>query len=185
MSDRIQSLNEVVDLIPAGTLPPVHEWQPTATRDIDIRISRNGDWYYQGSQIQRSRMVKLFSSVLRKDDDQQTYLVTPQERLRITVDDAPFSAVLVECYGESDDRTLVFTTNVGDQVVADKDHTIQVEYENRHAEPAPYITVRHRLRALICRPAFYQMVEWAEERDGVLGVQSAGQFMPLYYPDQP
>lgn len=184
MSGSIASLSEVVDSISTGNLPPVHEWQPAVTRDIDIRIRRNGDWYYQGSQIQRPRMVKLFSSVLRMDDDQQTYLVTPQERLRITVDDAPFIAVLVDCYGESEARTLVFTTNVGDQVVADEDHPVSVEYENRQAEPSPYITVRHRLRALICRSAFYQMVEWAEERDGVLGVQSAGLFMPLYHPDQ-
>lgn len=165
------------------SLPPVHDWHPAKTRDVDIRISRNGDWFYQGSRIQRTRMVKLFSTVLRVDDD-QTYLVTPHEKLRIVVDDAPFTAVLVEKHGAPDATTLVFTTNIGEQVIADADHCIHVEYKTAGAEPSPYIVVRDSLRALISRSVFYQLADWAILQEGVIGIESSGVFMPLSEADQ-
>jgi hypothetical protein len=123
-------------------------------------------------------MVKLFSTILRMDDD-ATCLVTPQERLRIVVEDAPFTAVLMEQQGEQDDQTLTFVTNVGDRVTADEQHPITVRYETSDGEPSPYILVRDRLTALISRTVFYQLAELAEERDGVVGVLSRGCFMPL------
>ena len=177
MNTRNTSLNSIVEAISAQSLPPVHAWHPDKTRDIDIRITRNGDWFYCGSRIERPRMVKLFSTVLRRDDDNQTYLVTPQERLRIVVDDAPFTAILVERHGAPLAPTLVFTTNVGEQVVADTEHPIQVEYGEPDGEPSPYIVVRDRLQALISRTVFYQLADWSEERDGVVGIESSGQFM--------
>ncbi len=179
MNTQRTSLRSIVEAISAQSLPPVQAWHPEKTRDVDIRIMRNGDWLYQGSRIERPRMVKLFSTVLRVDDDGDTYLVTPQERLRIVVEDAPFTAVLVERHGAPLAPTLVFTTNVGDQVIADADHPIQVEYAQADGEPAPYVQVRDRLRALISRSVFYQLADWSEERDGVLGVESSGQFMVL------
>ena len=179
MSDKDTPLERIADALSLKSLPPVNDWHPRTTRDIDIRIARNGDWFYQDSLIERTRMVKLFSTVLRVDDDGCTYLVTPQERLRIRVDDAPFTAVLVERHGAPDANTLVFTTNVGDTVIADAQHPIEVEYTEPDGEPSPYVIVRERLRALINRPVFYQLAEWAEEHDGVIGVVSAGSFMPL------
>jgi len=179
MSKSGNSLEEIADAIPAHALPPVHDWQPEVARDVDIRIARNGDWFYQGSRIDRARMVRLFSTVLRVDDDNHTYLVTPQEKLRIVVDDAPFTAVLVERHGAPSATTLVFTTNVGDRVIADAEHPVFVEYAQAGGEPSPYIVVRDRLTALISRPVFYQLADWATLVDGVTGVESSGVFMPL------
>lgn len=180
MNEARLTLDALLANISKPSLPPVNDWHPQLTRDIDIRISRNADWYYQGSRIERPRMVKLFSTVLRVDEDNQTYLVTPQERLRIRVDDAPFTAVLVERHGAPDACTLVFTTNVGEQIVADAAHPVDVRYQEPDGEPSPYVLVRDRLQALITRAAFYQLVEWAEDRNGTIGVESAGTFMPLY-----
>lgn len=179
MSDEQQPLAQILDDISMQNLPPVHVWNPLTTRDVDIRIARNGDWFYQDSLINRPRMVKLFSTVLRVDDDGQTYLVTPHERLRIHVEDAPFTAVLVERHGAPSSSTLVFTTNIGEQVVADENHIIEVEYDEPGGEPSPYLLVRDRLKALIARSAFYQLAQWSREVNGVIGVDSAGIFMPL------
>jgi len=179
MSDEPDALMRILDELSTQSLPPVHAWSPEHTRDVDIRIARNGDWFYAGSRIDRKRMVKLFSTVLRVDGDDQTYLVTPHEKLRICVDDAPFTAVLVEQHGAADNSTLVFTTNVGERVVADEAHMISVEYAHANAQPSPYILVRDRLRALISRTVFYQLADWAEERQNVIGVTSSGIFMPL------
>lgn len=173
-----EQLAAIMEAISGQVLPPVNAWQPPVTRDIDLRIARNGDWFYQGSRINRPRMVKLFSTVLRRDDE-HFYLVTPQERLRIDVDDAPFTAVLMEQHGTPTAQALVFTTNVGEQVVADEQHPIHVDYEQPDGEPSPYILVRDRLLALISRPVYYQMAELAEERDGIFGVVSRDCFMPL------
>ncbi len=183
MSDSGSSyLTAIVDALSTRALPPVNTWQPELTRDIDMRIARNGDWFYEGSRIDRSRMVKLFSTVLRKDGD-DIYLVTPQERLRIAVEDAPFTAVLLERRLQDDEPALVFTTNLGESVVADEQHPIQVHYQQPDAEPAPYVLVRDRLQALISRAVFLELAELAEERDGRLGVMSCGCFMPLDAPD--
>ena len=181
MSDSSR-LKSIADAISAQSLPPVHAWQPTLTRDIDIRIARNGDWFYQGSRIDRPRMVHLFSTVLRVDDG-QTFLVTPQERLRIQVEDAPFTAVLMEQHGAPDAQTLVFTTNVGDRVIADADHRISVHYAEPDGEPSPYVRVRDQLYALINRATFYQLADLMEERDGVYGVMSRECFMPMSFTD--
>lgn len=179
MSESEAQLLALMDSIAAQALPPVHAWQPSKTRSIDIRIARNGDWFYQGSKIERPRMVKLFSTVLRVDDDGHTYLVTPQERLKITVEDAPFIAVLLERHGAPEADTLVFTTNVGDQVIADENHPIVVKYDKPGGEPSPYVLVRDRLQALISRSVYYELAEMAVERDGSFGLKSRGHFMRL------
>ena len=183
MSVDSTALRQIVDSINTQSLPPVHAWHPDTTRDVDIRIARNGDWFYEGSRIQRPRMVRLFSSVLRVDDDGCTYLVTPQERLRITVEDAPFIAETVERHGAPLATTLVFTTNVGDKVVADAEHPVHVEYTRAQGEPSPYVMVRDQLRALLSRAVFYQVADWAIERDGVIGIESSGIFMPMSEPE--
>jgi len=175
------SLDTIAEAISSKSLPPVHLWNPELTRDINMRIERNGDWYYQDSKIDRIRMVKLFSTVLRVDDG-QTYLVTPQERLRIEVEDAPFTAVLLERHGKGEEQSLVFTTNVGDQVIASEQHRVFAEYKKAGGEPSPYVLVRDSLKALISRPVFYQLAQWTEERNGLLGVTSNGFFMPMSEP---
>lgn len=177
MSD-LSYLISIIDAVSNKSLPPVNRWQPEVTRDFDMRIARNGDWFYEGSRIDRARMVRLFSTILRVDED-ATCLVTPQERLRIVVEDAPFTAVLMELQEEQGTQTLIFTTNVGDRVIADAEHLITVRYATPAGEPSPYVLVRDRLTALISRTVFYQLAELAEERGGKLGVMSSGCFMPL------
>lgn len=179
MTESNSRLSSIFDAISEQSLPPVQAWQPSNTQNVDIRIARNGDWFYEGSIIERPRMVKLFSTVLRVDDDGHTYLVTPQVRLKITVDDAPFTAVHVEQHGAPEAKALVFTTNVGEQVVADEQHPITVVYDKPGGEPSPYVLVRDRLTALISRPVYYELAELAEERNGVIGLESRGCFMRL------
>lgn len=164
-------------------LPPVHLWNPPYCGDMDMRIARDGTWYYLGSPIGRMPMVKLFSTVLRRDDDDRYYLVTPVERLGIVVDDAPFVAVEMFVEGEGAERRITFRTHVDDYVTADADHPIRVAVDPKTQEPSPYVLVRDRLEALIARSVFYDLVELADERevDGetVLGVTSCGRFFPI------
>jgi hypothetical protein len=149
-------------------LPPVHLWNPPHCGEIDIRIGRDGRWRHEGSPIGRDALVRLFSTVLRKDPD-GFYLVTPVEKLKITVEDAPFIAVQVDRVGEG----LRFLTNVGDWVEAGPDHAIRVETDAATGEPAPYIHVRGALEARMTRPVFYELVEMAEvEADSTPGGSS-------------
>ncbi|MFN3713355.1 MAG: DUF1285 domain-containing protein [Alcanivoracaceae bacterium] len=154
-------------------LPPVHRWHPPLSGDIDIRIAVNGDWYHDGDRIERHALVQLFSSILRREGDDY-FLVTPVEKWRIRVDDLPFVAHSVECMVEADRQLLVFTTNVNSRVLAGDAHQIQVEVDPVSAEPSPALDVRDGLKARISRVAFYQLAEWAEERDGQWWVESDG-----------
>jgi len=159
-------------------LPPVHLWNPPSCGEIDIVIRKDGLWLHEGSPIGRKELVRLFSTVLRKDPD-GFCLVTPVEKLMITVEDAPFHAVRVDRRGDA----LVFLTDVGDETEAGPDNPIRVETDPDTGEPAPYVHVRRGLEARIDRPAFYELVELAEEREGPggpeLGVVSNGAFFPL------
>lgn len=158
-------------------LPPVHLWRPERSGEIDIVIRKDGSWIHEGGRIGREALVRLFSTILRKDPDGY-WLVTPVEKLRIVVEDAPFLAVRVDRVGEA----LRFQTNVGDEVDADPAHPIRVEIDD-DGEPRPYVLVRGGLEALITRPVFYELVEMAEERateEGpVLGVASGGAWFPI------
>jgi len=158
---------------PGRGLPPVHLWNPAHAGEIDIVIKPDGRWVHEGAVISREALVRLFSTVLRKDPDGY-WLVTPVEKMRIQVEDAPFVAVRVDRDGE----TLIFTTNVGDTVAAGPDNPLRVE-TGADGEPRPYVHVRRGLDALIARPVFYELVEMAEERDGDLGVASNGAWFPL------
>lgn len=152
---------------------PVHLWNPAHTGEIDIVIRKDGSWTHEGGVIGREALVRLFSTILRKDDD-GIFLVTPVEKLKITVEDAPLVAVRVDRAGEA----LTFTTNVGDEVEAGPENPIRI-VEGEGGEPRPYVHVRRGLEALITRPVFYELVEMAEDRDGVLGVASNGAWFPL------
>jgi len=148
-----------------------------------MRIARDGTWFYHGSPIGRKPLVKLFASVLGRDEDGVYWLTTPVEKGRVEVDDAPFVAVALTVAGAGRDQRLRFRTNLDDEVTADADHPIRVVENPETGEPAPYVLVRDRLEALITRAVFYQLVEHGVEhaRDGetLFGVWSAGCFFPL------
>jgi len=159
-------------------LPPVHLWNPEFCGDIDMHIKRDGSWDYMGSSISRPAMVRLFSTILRHDDDGKYYLVTPVEKVGIRVDDAPFVAVELRVAGEGRAQILHFRTNVDDVVVLDKAHPLRLEFA-ADGEPSPYILVRDRLEALITRSVYYELAEMVEEIDGQYGVWSSGLFFAL------
>lgn len=162
---------------PGRGLPPVHLWNPAHSGEIDIVIKRDGRWFHEGAVIGREAMVRLFSTILRRDPDGY-WLVTPVEKLQITVEDAPFIAVHVDREGNH----LKFLTNVGDVVTADAEHAIRVAVRE-DGEPRPYLQVRRGLEALISRAVFYELVEMADERDTPdgprLGIESGGVWFAL------
>jgi hypothetical protein len=161
-----------------GGLPPVHLWNPPFCGDLDMRIARDGTWFYLGSPIGRAELVKLFSTILRRDGDDY-FLVTPVEKVGIIVDDAPF--VAVDFNPVADD--LVFETNVGDRVTAGPDHPIRVVRDSQTGEPSPYVLVRANLEALIDRKSFYRLVDIGDHADidGInwFGVWSGGAFFGI------
>lgn len=164
-------------------LPSIANWNPPLSGDLDIRIARNGTWYHEGEPILRETLARLFSTILRREADGCYYLVTPVEKWRIQVEDAPFVAVLLEVTNKGKDQALCFTTNLGDRVTAGSAHPVQVEYTKPSGEPSPYVWVRDQLRALISRAVFLELVELGEEREvagePLYGVWSQGVFFPL------
>lgn len=163
-------------------LPPVDKWEPPFCGDIDMRIGRDGSWFYLGTPIGRREMVRLFSTVLRRDADGRYYLVTPVEKCGITVDDAAFVAVELLVEGQGPGQRLSFRTNVDDVVSAGPGHPLRVEIDPETGAPAPYVHVRGRLEARVNRPVFYELVELATpdpDRPDGIGVWSGGTFFPL------
>lgn len=163
-------------------LPPVHLWNPPFCGDLDIRIAKDGTWSYLGSPINRFELVKLFSSILKKEDGKY-YLVTPVEKVGITVEDSPFVAVDFDIDGEGEAQTLNFTTHVGDTAVAGPDHPIRIVIDPETDEPSPYVLVRANLEARIDRKTFYRLVDIAEHSGDWFGVWSGGRFFPLIKSD--
>ena len=163
-------------------IPPVHLWNPPHCGDLDIRIARDGTWFYMGTPIGRPELVRLFSTILRKDGDSYV-LVTPVEKVGITVDDAPFVAVDFEVEGSDQAQALTFTTNVADTVKAGPDAPIRIERDPKTGEPSPYVRIRANLDALIDRKSFYRLVDigTSEIYQGKdwFGVWSGGQFFPI------
>ena len=163
-------------------LPPVHLWNPAFCGDLDMRIASDGTWFYLGTPIGRKPLVKLFSSILKREGDAY-FLVTPVEKVGITVDDAPFVAVDFEASGDGTEQVLTFETNVGDSVPAGPDRPIRVERAPETGEPSPYVLVRAELEALIDRKSFYRLVDIGahEPVDGErwFGLWSGGRFFPV------
>ncbi|MEJ8472713.1 DUF1285 domain-containing protein [Roseibium algae] len=163
--------------------PPVEKWNPPFCGDLDIRIFRDGSWSYMGSKIGREALVKLFSSVLRKEDDGRHYLVTPVEKIGITVDDAPFIGVELHVEGVGKEQVLTLRTNVGDVTVLDGEHALRFERAPENDGLKPYVLVRGRLEARLSRALLYELAELFEETevDGQLatGVWSSGTFFSL------
>lgn len=161
---------------------PVHLWNPPFCGDLDIRIARDGTWYYLGTPIGRAPLVRLFSSILKREGDRY-FLVTPVEKVGITVDDAPFVAVDFTVEGTGPGQRLSFLTQVGDTVTAGAEHPVRVVHDPESGEPSPYIHVRRGLEALIDRKSFYRLAELGVERvcDGEVqfGIWSDQTFFPL------
>ena len=167
MSDNIINLKGIETIYDFSKrkkkgIPPVEKWNPPFCGDIDMHILRNGKWTYMGSEIKRPAMIKLFSNIIRLDDDGHYYLVTPVEKVRIKVDDVPFVAVSMKKIKEEGFNCLSFMTNVQDEVTLSKENPIEIII-NDNDEPSPYITIRKNLKALISRPVYYDLINMAEE----------------------
>lgn len=180
MTDSPDSLFRQIAGQTRDTLPPVHLWHPAETKEIGMRISRDGTWWYQGSPIRRQRMVRLFSRVLRREG-QDYFLVTPVEKVRVEVEAAPLLAVRMEVQQEVSGPQFAFQTNVGDIVVADRDHPIRMH--GSQAAPLPVVVVRDEIEALIVRSVYYELVDRGEVVDvngaDMLVVHSRGEAFEL------
>ncbi len=180
----MSELDEIFDAIHAGDAASAakRRWNPSRTGEIDIRIAADGTWYHDGRAFRRDALVRLFASVLRREGDDY-FLVTPAEKLRIRVDDAPFTAGLVERIDDGGRAAILFTTSTGERIPLDADHPLRVETDPDTGEPRPYLRVRDGLDALIGRGAFYDLVQLADEseRGGrrILTVESLGQTFEL------
>jgi len=163
-----------------ATLPPVETWQPKLEGEIDIRIGRDGQWYYQGEKMERLAMVQLFSSIMRRDGDEY-FLVTPVEKMKIVVDDAPFVVNLMDVEGEGEAQVIHFSTSLGDCFALSVDHPLHVEC-SKDGGPSPYVCVRQNLNALINRAVYYELADLVvpQKRGSErMGIWSQGDFYPL------
>ncbi len=175
------SLADIARLAQEKRLPPVEQWNPTHCGDSEMRIARDGTWFHQGSPIGRAAMVRLFSTILRREPDGGYVLVTPVEKLAIAVEDAPFVAVEVKSEGEGAARRLAFRLNTGDIAPVGPDHPLTVRATD--TGPHPYILVRGGLEALVARSVYYELVNIALEEEGErIGLWSDGAFFPLDLP---
>ena len=147
-----------------NSLPPVDKWNPDFCGDIDMRIMRNGKWFYMGSEIKRPAMIKLFSRILRLDEDNHYYLVTPVEKVRIQVEDAPFVATSIHQEKKNGIKNLYFTTNLNEEILLSNQNPIDIKIDINTEEPSPYIRVRKNLKALISRSVFYELIDLAKKQ---------------------
>lgn len=177
----LDALEGVLKEARTQTYPPVERWSPSLERDIGLRVDRRGIWTYQNSPIRRSALVKLFASVLCREDDGRYALVTPVEKIWLDVEIAPLLAVEMTCMEDGGQQILMMRTNVDDQVIVDQDHPIWIEEGEGNGEPRPFVRVRGRIDALLSRSLYYELVGLAVPGEGGedLGVWSAGQFFPL------
>lgn len=168
---------------PGRGLPPVEQWQPERSADLDMEIRADGSWYYEGRVIRREALVRLFSTVLRKDADGRTYLVTPVEKVEVRIEDAPFVAVEMSVDQRDGAQVLTFRTNVGDVVEAGAGHPLRFETSGHHGGLKPYLHVRGRLEALASRAVMYEIAALGEPHviDGteMFSVSSAGAVFPI------
>ena len=174
-----RSLGELAALLQSGRLPPVHLWNPAYCGDSLMRIAADGTWFHEGSPIGRKELVRLFSTILRREPDGRHVLVTPAEKLDIQVDDAPFVVVEATSEGEGPDRRIIFRTNTDDLVAAGPDNILRIDTA-ADGTPRPYLHVRAGLQALVNRPVFYQLADLAlAEAATPPGLWSDGAFFPF------
>jgi len=172
------SLNKIKINGPA----PVYNWNPKYCGDIDIEIKRNGDWFHNGEKINRTSLIKVFSNILKKEDN-KFYLVTPFEKVGIKVEDAPFLITNIEIKGRGRDQKILVETNVNDKVLINKKHRLKVKVNKKTFEPYPYVIIRNNLEGLIDRKNFYRLIDKLkrEEYKNVLwyGIWSENKFFPI------
>ena len=172
------SLSDIARLADEAKLPPVERWNPTHCGDSEMRIARDGGWFHQGGPITRPAMVRLFSTILRREPDGRHVLVTPVEKLDIAVEDAAFVAVEMKADGEGAASRIAFRLNTGDLVTAGPDHALRFVTDD--AGPRPYLHVRGGLEALVVRSVYYDLVERAiAGGDTPPGIWSDGAFFAL------
>lgn len=159
-------------------MPPLETWNPPFCGDLDMQIKRDGTWFYQGTPIGRPALVRLFASILWREEDKY-FLVTPVEKVGITVEDAPFVAVDFEATGDGAAQELIFITNLDDKAPAGSANPIRVVRDPDTGEPAPYVLIRRNLEALIDRKSFYRLVDLGVHHDGWFGVWSGGEFFGI------
>ena len=181
LNEVVKGLGEAEKANPKG-LPPVHLWNPPYCGDLDIRIAADGTWFYMKTPIGRMPLVKLFSSVIKREEGRY-FLVTPVEKIGITVDDAPFAAVEMRVDGEGRDRRIAFRTQVEDWIEVGKDHPLRFEKEEGTDGVKPYVLVRRDLWARVSRALFHDLASLGEiERQGDrdwFGLYVAGAFYPM------
>jgi hypothetical protein len=170
------SLAEIATLVAERKLPPVEKWNPVHCGHSGMRIARDGTWFHEGSPIGRKEMVRLFSTVLRREADGSHVLVTPVEKLDIDVEDAAFIATEMQSSGEGKAREIAFSLNTGDLVLLDAEHPLTVRQDE--SGPRPYIAVRYGLEARVARSLYYELANIAIDEDSD-GVWSHGHFFPL------
>lgn len=171
------NLSDIAELVANRKLPPVESWEPAETGDSEMRIASDGKWFHQGGEITRPAMIRAFSSLMRRDSDGQHWLVTPQQKLSIIVDDAPFIAAELQSEGEGQARSLAFRLNTDDLVFADAEHPIEVR------NGLPYLHVRGGMWAKLARPVYYELANLAlAENADAPSIWSKGSQFPLAAP---
>jgi len=172
------SLAELQKLIDERRMPPVERWNPERCGHSGMRIARDGTWYHEGQPIRRPAMVRLFSTVLRREPDGRHFLVTPVEKLDIEVETTAFRAIAMTREGEGREQRLAFALDSGDAVLLGADHPLTV-VQGDHG-PSPRLLVRHGLEAELTRPVFYELAELAiAGGERPMGVWSHGAFFML------
>ena len=180
LTDLISTLQAEAGLEKPRSLPPVHLWNPAHCGDIGLEIRRDGSWWQKGVRFSREKLVRLFSTILRRDADGY-YLVTPHEKVVVKVEDAPFVGIRVDRHESGGHQVILVTTNVGDVVAVDEAHPLRVETDRQTGEPSTYVRVRGGLEALLGRPAWYELISWAEADAGksTMSVMSSGVRFPV------
>ena len=172
------SLAELQRLIDERQLPPVDKWNPERCGHSGMRIARDGTWYHEGAPIRRPAMVRLFSTVLRREPDGRHVLVTPVEKLDIDVETTAFRAIAMRADGDGNEQQISFALDSGDAVILEKDHPLRIVASD--SGPSPRLLVRHGLEAELSRPVYYELAELALAADPERpGVWSGGAFFPL------
>jgi len=172
------TVSELQQMIDQRRLPPVDKWQPERCGHSNMRIARDGTWYHQGSPIRRAAMVRLFSTILRREPDGSHVLVTPVEKLDIEVETTAFRAIAMQSEGNRRERRIAFKLDSGDALILGRDHPLRIVPDERG--PSPRLLVRHGLEAELTRPVYYELAELAlTEGNEPPGVWSEGTFFPL------
>lgn len=180
LAELIATLQAEAALGKPNRLPPVHLWNPETCGDIGLEIRKDGSWWQDGVRFSREKLVRLFSTILRKDSDGY-WLVTPHEKVSVRVEDAPFIAIRADKTMDNGAQVIVLTTNVGDVVAVNAEHPLRIQHAAGTGEPSVYVVVRNGLEARLGRPPWYEIVNWAEPDAGAdsMSVVSSGTRFPI------